>query len=205
MNEDKRRPGRPVKPAVAGGKRPTVSLMVTAEIKNRLDAAARANGRTQSQEAEVRLEQSFRSQDLLPQVLDLAYSRPDAGFLMLLGEFLRWLAPFAADWMREPWTFQQFEDGIRLALGTLRPDGEIRPPEMFADHVTEQFGARTMREMLQALALGPGHFEADTAPALALALRAEEAIRRFAPEVVERVGQRLGREPPVASPKDNVQ
>lgn len=41
------------------GKRVSLGLKVTPDIKNKLDAAARANGRTQSQEAEARLERSF--------------------------------------------------------------------------------------------------------------------------------------------------
>lgn len=42
------------------GQRRSLGLKVTPDIKNRLDAAAKANGRSQSQEAEARLEQSFR-------------------------------------------------------------------------------------------------------------------------------------------------
>jgi hypothetical protein len=41
------------------GERVKLGLRVTAEVKRKLDAAADANGRSQSQEAEFRLEQSF--------------------------------------------------------------------------------------------------------------------------------------------------
>ncbi len=51
------RVGRPIKPAVYG-ERATLSMMVTPSIKAHLDAAAHANGRTRSQEAEVRIERS---------------------------------------------------------------------------------------------------------------------------------------------------
>jgi predicted transcriptional regulator len=43
-------------------KKPTLvslGLKVTPEIKQKLDEAARASGRTQSQEAELRLERTF--------------------------------------------------------------------------------------------------------------------------------------------------
>lgn len=68
MDKRPRRIGRPTKQP-APGKRASLGLKVTADIKRRLDAAARANGRTQSQEAEVRLEQSFRDEYLLQQIL----------------------------------------------------------------------------------------------------------------------------------------
>jgi hypothetical protein len=50
--------GRPTKPPVPG-KRAALGLKVTAQVKRRLDEAAKSNGRTQSQEAELRIEQSF--------------------------------------------------------------------------------------------------------------------------------------------------
>ena len=54
----KKRIGRPIKPAVEG-QRATLSMMVTPTIKTQLDEAARINGRTRSQEAEMRIERSF--------------------------------------------------------------------------------------------------------------------------------------------------
>jgi predicted transcriptional regulator len=71
MNQNQKRMGRPLK-AAQPGKRVSLGLKVTPEIKARLDEAARANGRTQSQEAEYRLERSFERQDLLPEILSLA-------------------------------------------------------------------------------------------------------------------------------------
>lgn len=47
------------------GKRVSLGLKVTSETKNKLDAAARANGRTQSQEAEYRLQKSFDRNEVL--------------------------------------------------------------------------------------------------------------------------------------------
>lgn len=59
-----KRLGRPTKPATAG-RRVSLGLRVTAEIKNKLDDAARASGRTQSHEAECRLERSFGHEEVL--------------------------------------------------------------------------------------------------------------------------------------------
>ena len=51
--------GRPMKSPARGEKRISLGLKVTAEVKRRIDSAARATGRTQSQEAERRIEMSY--------------------------------------------------------------------------------------------------------------------------------------------------
>ena len=58
MGTKRRRIGRPTKKPKAGERVP-LGLRVTAEIKRKLDAAAEDAGRSQSQEAELRLERSF--------------------------------------------------------------------------------------------------------------------------------------------------
>lgn len=58
---EKRKVGRPLKEAEPG-KRASLGLRVTAETKARLEIAAAASGRSQSQEAEIRLEASFRDE-----------------------------------------------------------------------------------------------------------------------------------------------
>src|SRR3954454_12478893 len=78
------RRGRKPQPANQG-QRVSLGLKVTPEIKNKLDTAAKANGRTQSQEAEVRLERSFDREALLLEVLELRYGSPLAGLLMAMG------------------------------------------------------------------------------------------------------------------------
>src|SRR5947209_4679163 len=69
--------------------RVSLGLKVTPGIKTKVDVAAKENGRTQSQEAEERLERSFQNQNLLDQVLDLAYGRELAGVLMMIGRAMR--------------------------------------------------------------------------------------------------------------------
>lgn len=58
MEKKRKRAGRPVNPTEPG-KRYPLGLKVTAEMKDRIDKAAKRTGRTQSQEAELRLELSF--------------------------------------------------------------------------------------------------------------------------------------------------
>ncbi len=58
MAERKKRIGRPTKPGTAG-QRNSLGLRVTAEIKRKIEAGALKSGRSQSQDAEFRIEQSF--------------------------------------------------------------------------------------------------------------------------------------------------
>ncbi|MER8431395.1 hypothetical protein [Mesorhizobium caraganae] len=62
MTTEKKR-GRPTK-APTPGERVSLGLRVTADMKERLDRAAAENGRSQSQEAEYRLERSFSDERL---------------------------------------------------------------------------------------------------------------------------------------------
>lgn len=79
------RPGRKIK----SGERVMLGLRVTPEMKGRLDEAAQHSGRSQSQEAELRLERSFDREDLLSETLTLAYGPRLAGILLLLGAALQ--------------------------------------------------------------------------------------------------------------------
>jgi hypothetical protein len=139
MDQQPRRAGRPLKTPEPGA-RASLGLKVTGDIKQRLDAAARANGRTQSQEAEARLERSFQDELLLPQLLDMAYGRQTAGLLLLIGECLRTAAPDSAsfagarieahtdDWMDWPWAVRQASEAIEAILEALEPPGTKDAP-----------------------------------------------------------------------------
>jgi hypothetical protein len=63
MAERKKRIGRPTKPGTAG-QRVSLGLRVMAETKRKLEAAAIKSGRSQSQEAEFRIEQSFLKEEV---------------------------------------------------------------------------------------------------------------------------------------------
>lgn len=94
MTEPKRR-GRPRKEPTSGD-RVSLGLRVTAQTKNRLDEAAVASGRSQSQEAEFRLDRSFDRQDLLQESLQLAYGAPMAQLLQAIGWVMSTAGPAAA-------------------------------------------------------------------------------------------------------------
>jgi hypothetical protein len=84
------RPGRkigaPPKRDPEPGERFQIGVRVTPDLKRRLDAAAEDSGRSQSQEAELRLERSFDREDLLTEVLTMSFdSKQLSGLLIMLG------------------------------------------------------------------------------------------------------------------------
>jgi TraY domain len=83
MQIERKKMGRPLKPATTGS-RVSLGLKVTAETKEKVAQAAEASGRTQSQEAEYRLEQSFDRLSLLPDALTLRLGE--------LGGIVLWIA-----------------------------------------------------------------------------------------------------------------
>jgi uncharacterized protein (DUF1778 family) len=91
--ETKRGRGRPTV-----GERVSLGLRVTPEMKRQLDTAAEQSGRSQSQEAELRLEHTFDRQGLLSEVLVLRYGTTIAADLMWLGEIMKVLRQFDLRW-----------------------------------------------------------------------------------------------------------
>jgi len=84
MEEVKRGRGRPTV-----GERVPLGLRVTPDLKRKLDAAAEQSGRSQSQEAELRLEHTFDRQGLLSEVLTLTYGKEIAVDLMWAGAVMK--------------------------------------------------------------------------------------------------------------------
>lgn len=66
-----------------------VGFRSPADLKQRLANAAENAGRSLSSEAQFRLERSFEREDLLNDTLDLAFGKPIAGVLMLLGTAMK--------------------------------------------------------------------------------------------------------------------
>ncbi|MBR1279035.1 hypothetical protein [Bradyrhizobium sp. AUGA SZCCT0283] len=64
MTKEAKRSGRPMK-APARGKRVSLGLKVTADVKRKIVSAARASGRTQSQEAEALIERALTYDSML--------------------------------------------------------------------------------------------------------------------------------------------
>jgi hypothetical protein len=131
------RPGRKPLPATQG-KRASLGLKVTPKIKNQLDAAAKANGRTQSQEAEARLEHSFATERLMVDALVLVYGRQLAGLLLEAGDLVSEVGRSVAfsathtldgaeNWLSHPLAYDQAIKALTAVLHAFRPTGEIVP------------------------------------------------------------------------------
>jgi hypothetical protein len=131
--------GGPPKREARAGERVALSLRMTPDLKRRLDESAEAGGRSQSQEAEVRLEKSFERESLLPEVLSLAYGPQLAGILMLLGAGMEDVAqryvdryrrssksfeglPWDAHWTEVAEAFEVALIAAETLLTALRPD-----------------------------------------------------------------------------------
>jgi hypothetical protein len=107
--EQPKRPAPPDRPKQAGRptreakprEKSTLSLRVTPTLKTRLDDAGKQKGRNLSQEAELRLENSFRDADAFDQVMTLLYGPTLAVALVIVGravlEISRY-APFPQSW-----------------------------------------------------------------------------------------------------------
>lgn len=142
MAEATKRVGRPTK-AARSGSRVSLGLKVTADTKRKIEAAAAASGRTQSQEAEARLERSFDRADLLPEALSLAFGERFAGMLLLLGKAMDIFGKQAASleqqgsvhaapwgWLDSPYAFEQARRVAEIILSELAPPGAIDVPDV---------------------------------------------------------------------------
>jgi hypothetical protein len=138
MDEGKKR-GRPRK-APEPGTRVSLGLKVTPTIKNKLDEAAEASGRTQSQEAELRIERSFEREALLGEALNLSYGPNLAGIALLIADVMHHAgvggafaktdtAEEALNWLNVPWAYDQAREGAVKILDKLRPEGDAVPPD----------------------------------------------------------------------------
>jgi predicted transcriptional regulator len=152
--------GGPQKRELKPGERVALSLRMTPGLKRRLDAAADANGRSQSQEAEFRLEQSFDRQELLADALTTAYgSKEVAGLVMLIGDALQnagsgqyalfrsWpevLTEGRGAWMANSEAYAQATDAVHRILEALRPQESHGPDQTAAQRPKKWFRTVTI-------------------------------------------------------------
>lgn len=137
-NSTKSGPGRPSK-SDRDSKRSNLSARITSDLSNRLDAAAKASGRSLSQEVGYRLEQSFSSVDARNEGFggEQAY------------KVMRWLAlslDLSADVTGKDWRTDRRTMRMAIeAMSTMLEGGvgEIKdPPDAAAEHEGRQIGER---------------------------------------------------------------
>ncbi|HEY1613376.1 MAG TPA: TraY domain-containing protein [Rhizomicrobium sp.] len=119
------------------GERIQLGLRVTKETKQSLNRASYLSGRSQSQEAEFRLEQSFQATRTLFDALDLAYGRHWTGIVLALAyaahitgtramAINHWEFYTAEEWVLDPFAYDQAVKAINTVLEAFRPNGEIK-------------------------------------------------------------------------------
>jgi hypothetical protein len=123
--------GRPTQEATPGTK-VSLGLTVTADLKARLDEEAQRTGRTQSQEAQWRLELSFDRQDLLNEVLTLAYGPQTAALLSVLGHAVSMIERRndKQDGLATPKGYTDAATAIDTIVKALNPGGRGFPPKI---------------------------------------------------------------------------
>jgi hypothetical protein len=123
--------GRPTQEATPGTK-VSLGLTVTADLKARLDQEAQRTGRTQSQEAQWRLELSFDRQDLLDEVLTLAYGPQTAALLSVLGHAVSMIERRndKEDCLTTPKGYTDVATAIDTIVKALNPGGRGFPPKI---------------------------------------------------------------------------
>jgi hypothetical protein len=109
------------------GMRNPLSIRITDTLREKLDGACKASGRSLTQEVTRRLDDSFGIKgEPDPRVRAITY---------LIGQVTLYTGK---EWRTNPWMFQAFKVAVSLILEKLAPPGELISPEL-----ARQFGAKT--------------------------------------------------------------
>jgi hypothetical protein len=156
----RRRPGRP-KVGEGGRTGEFVGFRCPSGLKEQIEKAAAAAGRSISTECQFRIAQSFVAGETLAEATQLAqrlaYGKGGGGLLNLIGRLMRH-GPAVADldiededhdWTRDPLAYRIAETEITHMLALLRPEGDpLSKPEREAaeDRVEKLLVGRKMIE-----------------------------------------------------------
>ncbi len=125
--------GRPTTPGKAGQKS-TLSIRATGELKDKINNAAKANGRSLSQEAELRLERSFDIEDRFggPQVVGLIETI--ATVMKTAGEHAGFIETrklvYQGEWLFLPYAFDQATKAANAIMKHYKPKGKVTAPKL---------------------------------------------------------------------------
>jgi hypothetical protein len=155
--------GRPAKAAIEGA-RNSLGLRVTADLKKRLEERAAASGRSQSQEAEFRLEQSFRQDDEELEVWGERGAREAWRICAAAANTL--VAKSGRHWLVDPETHQHVQRAVKVILDVVGPEG----PEFEGPHDAEGAEAAVLE--------------------IANLLKVRHGMDLFDPDVLERLKRR---------------
>ena len=117
------------------GERLPLGLRVTKEVKQKLKSGDYLSGRSQSQEAEFRLEQTFNATRTLFDALDLAFGRRWTGLMLALAHAGQmtgtramsvnyWNFSGGEEWVFDPYAYDQAVKAVNTILEAFRPEGK---------------------------------------------------------------------------------
>jgi len=126
-----------------------MSFRVPPDLKLSMDRAAADSGRSTAQEIELRLQQSFRDEQLLPVLLAGAYGQEVAGLLLWLGACLRrtlFVAEAAVrqsgdapnSYLEHPWTNRHITQVLEQVASRVKVPGEPVAPQSLDDLPPDQ-------------------------------------------------------------------
>jgi len=121
VSEPRRRGRRP-----KDQKRLPLSIRITPALRARLLSAAAANGRSVTQEAELRLEQSVDQERSLIDALELGFGRQVAGLMLAIGYLIKDVPPARRPgdigWLSNPEVLRAIVESINLLLQAIDPN-----------------------------------------------------------------------------------
>lgn len=134
----KRRRGRPANPE-SKLRGENLTIRIRPELKQALERSADEHQRSLSAEVESRLGITVESDNLLDQVLDLAFGRQGAALLLMLGFVMRDAGAHAgfmkthtlagaSGWPDVPYAFDMAKQAVDTVFEALYPEGEREAP-----------------------------------------------------------------------------
>jgi hypothetical protein len=135
------------KSAARAGKRYPLNMRTTFEVRQELERAATATGRSLAQEAEHRIQQTFQNQKILQEALDLSFGPEISGLLMVIGDVMRTTAqtvaftssgdPSIENWTEEPLIY----DAVAKAVSTVFDQHNPRGSQISEKKTAQQISA----------------------------------------------------------------
>jgi hypothetical protein len=179
------------------------TFRVRGQLDEQLSAAAEKSGRSVSEEIEFRLDRTFAGEHPLSlfELIDLAYGQENIALIMSIAELIRSIGANApqlalarskheqpgANWIDDPFLFDEVVKSINELLGSLRPEGEAVAPKNYQESL-RNIGKRSAHAILAILA--------GTAPVAAELVRSGWAARtaaKVSPSTMFRIQHAAGR------------
>jgi hypothetical protein len=117
-----------------GDKSAVLSTRISSELRARLEAQVEQSGLTLSREIEHRLRRSFIDDEKISEGYGNRRNLAIMKILSMMIEAKRRPNQADADWLEDPWLFDQVVISLNAILEGIRPAGEIKPPaHIFGD------------------------------------------------------------------------